>query len=115
MRWAGIAFLAATKLLDVGTTAIGLSLFPTLTERNPVADVLIAHLGVVPGLLTGGVVTVALMAVYVEAGSSVVTALEPDQYWPGLLARTAGYVPASLFFGALAVNNAFLIGRAVGG
>lgn len=114
LRWAGAVFLLITKTLDVVTTVVGLSLFPSLVERNPVAVFLITQFGVVPGLLLGGVLTVVGMVVFVETGSSVVTYLEPEKWWPGVLARTVGYVPLSLFFAALAVNNAFLIGRAVG-
>lgn len=113
VRWAGVSFLLITKTLDVFTTVIGLSLFPTLVERNPVAGFLISQFGLVPGLALGGVLTVVGWVVYVEAGSSVVTHLEPGERWPWLLARTVGYVPLSLFFAGLAVNNAFLIGRAV--
>ncbi|MDX1746283.1 MAG: hypothetical protein R3324_10125 [Halobacteriales archaeon] len=113
VRWAGVSFLTVTKTFDVLTTVVGLSLFPTLVERNPVAGYLISEFGLVPGLALGGVLTVVGWVVYVEAGSSVVTHLEPGERWPWLLARTVGYVPLSLFFAALAVNNAFLIGRAV--
>ena len=112
-RWAGASLLLITKSLDVATTVLGLSLFPSLVERNPVAGYLIAQFGLVPGLTLGGVLTVVGWVAYVEAGSSVVTHLEPGERWPWLLARTVGYVPLSLFFAALAVNNAFLIGRAV--
>lgn len=112
-RWAGVSFLLITKMLDVTTTVVGLALFPSLAERNPVAEFLITQFGLVPGLLFGGVLTVVGMAIFVETGSSVLTHLEPGRQWPLLLARTVGYVPLSLFFAALAVNNAFLIGRAV--
>lgn len=108
-----MSFLLITKTLDVITTIVGLSLFSSLVERNPVAEFLIVQFGLVPGLLFGGVLTVVGMTVFVEAGSSVVAHLEPGQRWPRLLARTVGYVPLSLFFAVLAVNNAFLIGRAV--
>jgi hypothetical protein len=111
-RWAGVSLLLITKTLDVVTTVIGLSLFPALAERNPVAELLIAQFGLVPGLVLGGVLTVVGMAIFVETGSSVLTKLEPGRQWPLVLARTVGYVPLSLFFAVLAVNNAFLIGRA---
>lgn len=108
-----MSFLLITKTLDVITTVVGLALFPSLAERNPVAEFLITQFGLVPGLLLGGVLTVVGMVIFVETGSSVLTHLEPGQQWPLLLARTVGYVPLSLFFAVLAVNNAFIIGRAV--
>jgi len=112
-KWAGVSLLLITKTLDVITTVIGLSLFPALAERNPVAEYLITQFGLVPGLVLGGVLTVVGMAIFVETGSSVLTHLEPGRKWPLVLARTIGYVPLSLFFAVLAINNAFLIGRAV--
>lgn len=113
VKWAGVTLLLITKTLDVLTSVVGLSVFPSLVERNPVAEVLIAHFGLVPGLFGGGLLAVVGIVIYVEAGSSVVTYQGSGQYWPSVLARTAGYVPPSLLFAVLAANNAFLIGRAV--
>jgi len=64
----GVFGLVATKAVDFWTTVIGLGVASTVGERNPIAAAAIAQYGLIPGLLTVGVVTVSVTVLLVEGG-----------------------------------------------
>lgn len=108
-RWSaiGAAALGSAKLADVVTTVVGLVFFGAI-EANPVGRSLIAHLGLVPGLVLGSVVVVVFIVAVTERGVAAVRRTETDPVWPSLV-RSVGYGVPTLLFAGVAVYNAALI------
>lgn len=108
-RWPtlGVLAVSASKLADALTTAVGLTYFP-LIELNPVVRSLMAHVGIVPGVLLGGVLVVAFITLVTECGVYTCRRLSADPRW-SVRVRYAGYGPPTLLFTAVSVSNAALI------
>lgn len=113
MRVLGTGLLVLSKLADAVTTAVGLALFPSLVERNPLLSHATFHLGLFAGIALGTVAAIALVVFVTELGVSVCRHYAPRKAWPTVVVRFVGYVPISAFFALLAASNAFLVGRAL--
>lgn len=104
----GTAALGSAKLADVVTTIVGLAFFGAI-EANPVGRSLIAHLGLVPGLVLGGLAVVVFIALVTERGVAATRLAQTDPVWPPLV-RSVGYgVPTLLFTGVAAYNAALIL------
>lgn len=103
----GTAALGSAKLADVVTTTVGLAFFGA-TEGNPVGRSLIAHLGLVPGVVLGSVAVVLFITLVTERGVTAARLAETDPVWPSLV-RCVGYGAPTLLFTGVAAYNAVLI------
>lgn len=107
--------LVLAKLLDGGTTAVGLLFVPTIVEANPFLRALIGLVGVVPGLVLGTAVVLVVVVAVTELGVSVCARRAPDDAWMRPAVRLVGYLPLSLIFAAASLHNLQLVTRALVG
>lgn len=108
-RWptVGILSVTGTKLADAVTTAVALTFLP-LVELNPVVRALIAHAGIVPGVLIGSGLVIAFITLVTESGAYACGRLSTDGRGVAGV-RYAGYgLPTVLFTGA-SIHNLSLI------
>jgi len=109
--WAGL--LVFGKLLDAGTTAVGLLYVPGFVEANPFAALYFDALGVVTGLVTLSILTVAIVATVTELGARYLEGHEESPGWGPTATRFVGYVPLTIVFVFAALHNTGLIVRVV--
>lgn len=106
VRW--VAALGSAKLADVVTTIVGLVFFGAI-EGNPVGRSLIAHFGLVPGLVLGSAALVLFIVLVTEWGATAAQLAETDPLWPPRV-RLIGYgLPVLLFTGAAVYNVALIL------
>lgn len=109
-RWPtiGVGWLLAAKLADATTTAVALTYLP-LVESNPMVRLLIAQVGVVPGLLLGSVLALGFITAVTELGVVACYRLAPEGEGVAHV-RYAGYgIPTVLFAGAAVYNFGLIV------
>jgi hypothetical protein len=102
-----ILALVASKLGDLTTTIVGLTVVDGLSERNPVAGAVFRQFGIL-GLAAVSAIAVLVVVYVVESAASVLerhdeTAMGTDT------AYLLGYFPLVTVFGGVTVSNAVLL------
>lgn len=108
-RWPtlGVLALAGAKLADAATTAVALTFLP-LVEFNPLVRTLIAHVGILPGVLIGSGLAIGVITLVTETGVHACSRLSPERRGAARV-RYVGYGLPTALFAAAAVYNLALI------
>jgi len=106
----GLTAVAVTRLLDAGTTLLGLSLVPSLREANPVARAVFQAVGAPIGVLGLSLLAVVAIGCVTELGAAL-TVSDGDGETDGFAAaavRYVGYGTPSFVSLVAAVHNLHL-------
>lgn len=105
----GLAGLVVSKLADATTTFLGLQFVPYVVESNPHLRLLMASIGVLPGLLLGTILVLGLVVGVTESARIACQRLDRDVDSALRIVRFVGYVPLSIVFGAASLHNLVVV------
>lgn len=92
-------------MADTTTTFLGLQFVPYVVESNPNLRLLIASIGLIPGLILGTIVVLGFVVGVTESARVVSRRMDCDVYSAQRVVRFVGYVPLSIVFCAASLHN----------
>jgi len=105
----GVLAVAITTSLDGISTIAGLSLVPTLVERNPLTRRLFDAVGLFAGIVIASVVAIVLVATVTELAVRYLDARTADDDGLEVTIRLIGYGTPSIVSLSTALHNVALV------
>lgn len=105
----GVLAVAITTSFDAISTVAGLSLVPTLVERNPLARRLFEEVGLYAGIAIASATAILLVAAVTELAVRYVDSRTPEEGRFGVPVRLIGYGTPSIVSISTALHNVALV------